>query len=232
MKISIIIPVYNEEQTIAHVIESVVRASLGRDAVKEIIVVDDGSNDGTRGILQNITGITVLALEKNEGKGAAVKKGFEHATGDVIVIQDADLEYDPRDYPALLRPLFEEKADVVFGTRFRGEYRRVLYYWHYVGNTMLTFLSNIFTNLNLSDMETGYKVFRREVVESIRSKLISKRFGVEPELVARVARGGWRIYEVPISYSGRTYREGKKIMWWDGVKAIFAILYFNIFDRR
>jgi|SRR3989344_574000 len=232
MKISIIIPVYNEEQTIAHVIESVVRASLGRDAVKEIIVVDDGSNDGTRGILQNITGITVLALEKNEGKGAAVKKGFEHATGDVIVIQDADLEYDPRDYPALLRPLFEEKADVVFGTRFRGEYQRVLYYWHYVGNTMLTFLSNIFTNLNLSDMETGYKVFRREVVESIRSKLISKRFGVEPELVARVARGGWRIYEVPISYSGRTYREGKKIMWWDGVKAIFAILYFNIFDRR
>jgi len=232
MKISIIIPVYNEEQTIAHVIESVVRASLGRDAVKEIIVVDDGSNDGTRGILQNITGITVLALEKNEGKGAAVKKGFEHATGDVIVIQDADLEYDPRDYPALLRPLFEEKADVVFGTRFRGEYQRVLYYWHYVGNTMLTFLSNIFTNLNLSDMETGYKVFRREVVELIRSKLISKRFGVEPELVARVARGGWRIYEVPISYSGRTYREGKKIMWWDGVKAIFAILYFNIFDRR
>lgn len=232
MKVSIIIPVYNEKQTIAHVIESVASASLGGDAVKEIIVVDDGSSDGTKDILLGITGIIVLVLEKNEGKGAAVKKGFEHVTGDVVIIQDADLEYDPRDYPVLLRPFFEEKADVVFGTRFRGEYQRVLYYWHYVGNKILTLLSNIFTNLNLSDMETGYKVFRREVIETIRPKLISKRFGIEPELVARIARGNWRVYEVPINYFGRTYHEGKKIMWWDGVKAVFAILYFNIFDRK
>lgn len=232
MKVSIIIPVYNEKKTIAHVIESVAGASLGGDAAKEIIVVDDGSSDGTKDILLGIRGIKVLVLAKNEGKGAAVKMGFEHSTGDVVIIQDADLEYDPRDYPVLLRPFFEEKADVVFGTRFRGEYQRVLYYWHYVGNTVLTLLSNIFTNLNLSDMETGYKVFRREVIEAILPKLISKRFGIEPELVARIARGNWRVYEVPINYFGRTYREGKKIMWWDGVKAVFAILYFNIFDRK
>lgn len=231
MKVSIVIPVYNEERTIKRVIESVLTASLGQDATKEIIVVDDGSSDGTSAVLKSITGVTIITSGRNEGKGAAVKKGFERATGDIILIQDADLEYDPRDYRTLLKLLFEDKADVVFGTRFRGEYQRVLYFWHYVGNTILTLISNIFTNLNLSDMETGYKAFRRQVVLAIHPKLVSKRFGIEPELVARVARGGWRVYEVPVTYSGRTYQDGKKVTWWDGVKAIFAILYFNILDR-
>jgi glycosyltransferase involved in cell wall biosynthesis len=182
-----------------------------------------------------------LTHARNLGKGAAVKTGFLAATGDIVLIQDADLEYDPQDYPRLIKPILDKKADVVFGSRFRGEYQRVLFFWHYVGNLMLTVLSNMFTNINISDMETGYKAFHKDVIRSIAPKLQSRRFGIEPELTARVAHGGpalpdgsrgtWRIYEVPISYSGRTYKEGKKIQWWDGVKAIGAIIYFNVFSR-
>ena len=193
--------------------------------------MDDGSTDGTRDIIKNIQGVRTILLEKNSGKGFAIKRGFLESTGDIVLIQDADFEYDPKDYPALLKPIQEGRADVVFGSRFRGEYQRVFYFWHYFGNTMLTLLSNIFTNLNLSDMETGYKVFKKEVIQKIAPKLRAKRFGIEPELAARVAHNGWRIYEVPINYYGRTYREGKKITWRDGFKAIGAILYFNIFDR-
>ena len=231
MKISVVIPAYNEAETIADVIENVKKAAFGFEADREIIVIDDGSTDGTSEILKKIRGIEVVYTGKNHGKGASLRSGFKRATGDIVLIQDADLEYDPKDYVALLRPLYEGKADVVFGTRFRGEYQRVLYYWHYFGNSFLTFLSNIFTNLNLSDMEAGYKVFKKEVLLSITHRLRSKRFGIEPELAARVAHGRWRLYEVPINYYGRTYKEGKKINWRDGVKAVFAIIYFNIFDR-
>jgi len=227
MKISIVIPCYNEERTIGIVLDAVRAASFGFDAEKEIIVVDDGSTDGTPKLLDSAVDCTVIHFAKNQGKGAAVKAGFLKATGDYVLIQDSDLEYSPSDYPALFRPIRERKADVVFGTRFRGEYQRVLYYWHYLGNSFLTALSNMFTNLNLSDMEVGFKVFSRAVVQAVAPKLVSKRFGVEPELTARVAHGHWAIYEVPVHYAGRTYREGKKINWWDGVKAIFAIVYFN-----
>ena len=232
MKVSIIIPVYNEAKTIQRIVDVVRVASFGFEAQREIIVIDDGSADGTYEALKSIKGIKVLHFESNQGKGAALKAGFGQASGDFVIIQDADLEYDPADYAILLKPMYEGKADVVFGSRFRGEYQRVLYFWHYFGNFLLTLLSNMFTNLNLSDMETGYKVFKREVVKSFTPHLRSKRFGIEPEITARVARGGWRIYEVPINYYGRTYEEGKKIRWYDGVKAIAAILYFNLFDRR
>lgn len=237
MKVSIIIPVYNEEKTVRTVIDTVRSASFGFEAEREIIVVDDGSTDDTAGVLNGIEGIRVEQMKSNRGKGFAIKRGFECAMGDIVLIQDADLEYSPMDYSTLLEPFAAGKADVVFGSRFRGSYQRVLYFWHYLGNSFLTFLSNVFTNLNLSDMETGYKVFRKEVVDLIAPKLISKRFGIEPELTARVAharsREGrrFRIYEVPISYYGRTYEEGKKIGWWDGIKAIGAILYFNLIDR-
>ena len=231
MKISIVIPVFNEEKTIKYVIDEVFASSFGVLAEREVIVVDDCSTDKTAAILKDVKNIIVVSHAKNLGKGAAIKHGFEKATGDAVLIQDADLEYSPDDYPVLFKPIFENKADVVFGSRFRGEYQRVLYFWHYAGNLFLTLLSNMFTNLNLSDMETGFKVFRKEVIKQILPKLKSKRFGIEPELTARVARGSWRIYEVPINYYGRTYREGKKINWWDGVKAIGAIFYFNIFDR-
>lgn len=231
MKISIIIPVYNEEKTIDHVLKEVFQASFGCEAEREVIVINDGSDDRTPELLKKHSDIILVTLPKNQGKGAAVKEGFLRATGDYVLIQDSDLEYSPSDYKILLKPILEQKADVVFGTRFRGEYQRVLYYWHYIGNAFLTMLSNMFTNLNVSDMEVGYKVFSREVVQAIGSKLKSKRFGIEPELTARIARGDWKIYEVPIRYSGRTYAEGKKINWRDGFKAIFAIIYFNIFDR-
>jgi glycosyltransferase involved in cell wall biosynthesis len=231
MKISIVIPVFNEVGTILKIVGVVEKASFGFDAEREIIIVDDGSTDGTADILKNMKGAKIISLGKNMGKGAAIKKGFEASTGDFVIIQDADLEYTPSDYPALFAPIVERKADVVFGTRFRGEYQRVLYFWHYLGNSFLTTLSNMFTNLNLSDMEVGYKVFSREVIQIITPKLKSKRFGIEPELTARVAHGRWKIYEVPIHYDGRTYEEGKKIGWRDGVKAIFAILYFNLFGQ-
>ena len=231
--LSIVIPTYNEARTIEKIIRGAAASTRTMGMTEEIIVVDDASIDETETIVKGITDIHIAyhRMPVNRGKGAALKKGFEEATGDIVVIQDADLEYDPGDYPKLIEPIQLAKADVVYGTRFKGQYQRVLYFWHSLGNTVLTLISNVFTNLNLSDMETGYKVFRKEVIKSIVPRLRSERFGIEPEITARVAHGRWRIYEVPINYFGRTYEEGKKIGWWDGVKAIFAIIYFNIFDR-
>ncbi|MEE9526857.1 MAG: glycosyltransferase family 2 protein, partial [Syntrophobacteria bacterium] len=198
----------------------------------EIIIVDDGSTDGTRELLQEITlsqeNVRVLYHDRNQGKGAALRTGFEGATGDIVIIQDADLEYDPREYPILLEPILDGRADVVYGSRFLGGPHRVLFFWHYLGNKFLTLLSNAVTNLNLTDMETCYKVFKREVLAGMNLK--SNRFGFEPEFTVKIAKKDCRIYEVPISYSGRTYAEGKKIGWKDGVKAIFAILWFRVFD--
>ncbi len=236
MKVSIIIPCYNERNTIQEIIKRVRESSFGFEADREIVVVDDGSKDGTREILQGVAGIVLIPFERNQGKGVALKAGFQRATGDIVLIQDADLEYSPEDYPKLLRRFADGTADVVYGTRFKGE-QRVFYIWHRLGNGLLTFLSNVFTGYNLSDMETGYKVFRKEVLDAFKDRLVSKRFGIEPELTARIAHTRnasghpWRVYEVPIQYSGRTYEEGKKIGWRDGVKAIGAIVYFNLIDR-
>jgi glycosyltransferase involved in cell wall biosynthesis len=199
---------------------------------KEIIIVDDGSIDGTIEILRKLdkSKYKIIFSEKNEGKGSSIKKGLLLATGDIVIIQDADLEYDPQDYLSLLQPILEREADVVFGSRFLGnKSHRVLYFWHYLGNKFLTFLSNMFTGLNLSDMEVCYKVFRKEVVDSFKNDLKSRRFGIEPELTARVARGGWKVYEVGVAYHGRTYSDGKKIGWKDGFSAIWSILRFGIF---
>ncbi len=228
-KLSVVIPAYNERDTIENIIEQVRSAQV--DGIeKEIIVVDDGSTDGTRDILKSISGIKYYFHDKNKGKGGAIKTGFEKASGDIVIIQDADLEYDPNEYGRLLKPIITGRADVVFGSRFVGsEPHRVLYVIHYLANKFLTVLSNILSGLNLTDMETCYKVFRKEVVDSFKDKLVSQRFGIEPELTARVARGKWRIYEVGISYYGRTYEEGKKINWKDGLSAIWHILYFNLF---
>jgi len=228
MKISVIIPVYNEVQTIKEIFARVQAVEIE----KEIIIVDDYSSDGTREHLREINqaheNVTVLYHDHNQGKGAALRTGFQAITGDIVIIQDADLEYDPREYPLLLGPILDGRADVVYGSRFLGGPHRVLFFWHYVGNKFLTLLSNMLTNLNLTDMETCYKVFKSEVLSEI--KLTSKRFGFEPEFTSKIAKKGFRIYETPISYSGRTYAEGKKIGWKDGVKAIFAILWFRFFD--
>ncbi len=224
MLLSIVIPAYNEERFLAEVLRRVKEAPYE----KEIIIVDDCSVDGTRAFLQGLTedGIKVVLHEKNAGKGAAVRSGIEIAEGDIIIIQDADLEYDPKDYPVLLEPILQGNADVVYGSRFLGGPHRVLYFWHYVGNRIVTLLSNMFSDLNLSDMETGYKAFRRKVFDGITIE--SNRFGFEPEITAKVAKSGCRVYEVPISYHGRSYKEGKKITWKDGVKALFTIIKYNL----
>jgi glycosyltransferase involved in cell wall biosynthesis len=243
--ISIVIPVFNERTYIEEVLLRVQAVPFK----KEIVVIDDCSTDGTRALLQEFHraqsagcrefsvqgGNKLLVLEhtrfvfqdRNRGKGAALRRGFEVTTGEIILVQDADLEYDPRDYDQLLEPIFDGRADVVYGSRFLGGPQRLHYFWHYVGNTFLTLFSDILTNLKLTDMETCYKVFRREVLEKIELK--SDRFGFEPEFTAKIAKGNWRIYEVPISYAGRTYAEGKKITWKDGASTLWYILRYNLF---
>ena len=228
MKLSIVIPCFNESSTIENIVAAVKAAPV---ADKEIIIVDDYSSDGTRDILRERIASQVdkvIYHERNQGKGAALRTGFKAATGDVVVVQDADLEYDPQEYPKLMEPILRDKADVVFGSRFMGgEPHRVVYFWHCVGNRFLTLFSNMLTNINLTDMETCYKMFRREVIQSITIE--EDRFGFEPEITAKVARGRYRIYEVGISYYGRTYAEGKKIGWRDGFRAIYAIVRYNLF---
>ena len=230
MKLSIVIPVYNELSTLEELVNRV-KASPVPD--KELVLVDDFSTDGTRDLLKEKIEPTVdkvVYLPENKGKGNACRVGFQAATGDIILVQDADLEYDPNEYPALIRPIIEDKADVVYGSRFMGGGpHRVVYYWHYLGNKFITLVSNMFTNINMTDVETCYKVFRREIVQSIDLK--EPRFGFDPEITAKVARKNVRIYEVGISYYGRTYAEGKKIGWRDGVRAIYSIVKYNVFAK-
>lgn len=220
-------PVFNEENTI----EDIVQVVLAQGCVYELIIIDDGSDDGTREKLRHIRDwdkrIRLIENDENSGKGASLVRGFKHATGDIVIIQDADLEYDPNEYESLMYPIVSGKADVVYGSRFQiQKCMRVLYFWHYLGNRFLTLLSNALTNLNLSDMETCYKVFKREVIQNLR--LESKRFGIEPEITAKLAHYGCTIYEVPISYYGRTYAEGKKINYIDGIKTLYQIIKYNL----
>jgi glycosyltransferase involved in cell wall biosynthesis len=246
MRLSVIIPAYNERPSIEELLLRVQNSGLA----DEVIVVDDGSTDGTRQLLRgfheqkskgcdeveicegrarlSLEKVQFLFQEKNQGKGAAVRRGFAEASGDVFVVQDADLEYDPRDYQKLLEPIFDGRADVVYGSRFIGGPQRVHFFWHYVGNKFLTLLSDIVTNLKLTDMETCYKAFRREVIQGMQLK--SNRFGFEPEVTVKVAKGKWRIYEVPISYAGRSYEEGKKITWRDGFVTLYSIVRYRLFD--
>jgi glycosyltransferase involved in cell wall biosynthesis len=228
LKISIVIPCFNERKTILKIVEAVLNSPVLN---KEIIIVDDCSTDGTQEILkQEIEPLVdkIIYHKKNQGKGAALRTGFANITGDIVIIQDADLEYNPKEYSILLEPFLEDEADVVYGSRFRGgRPHRVVYYWYSLGNIFLTTLSNMLTNINLSDMECCYKVFRKEIIQSI--KIEENRFGFEPEITAKIAKIGCRIYEVGISYYGRTYKEGKKINWIDGIHAIYCILKYNIF---
>ena len=230
MKISIVIPCYNEKDTIERIVEAVRSAAIES---REIIVVDDCSEDGTKAVLEEKVSEMVDRIiyhPVNRGKGASLRSGFAAATGEIILVQDADLEYSPEDYPVLLEPLLSGKADAVFGSRFMGgRPHRVLLFWHMAGNRFLTLLSNMFTNLNLTDMETGYKAFKASLIKSIQIE--EDRFGVEPEIIAKLARADCRIYEVGISYNGRTYREGKKVNWKDGIRAIYAIVKYNL-ERR
>jgi glycosyltransferase involved in cell wall biosynthesis len=232
MLLSIVIPCYNEEKTINQVLDRVRLAKLPDGVEREIVVVDDCSTDGTAAVLKGMSGsvVKVLRHEKNQGKGAALRTGFQHASGDVVVVQDADLEYNPDEYTKLLKPIMDGRADVVFGSRFcTTDERRVLYYTHFLANQFLTFASNVFTNLNLTDMETCYKLFRREILAKITIR--EGRFGFEPEITAKVAKLKCRIYEVGISYSGRTYEEGKKIGFKDGFRALWCIVKYNVFSR-
>ena len=230
-KVSIVIPVYNERKTLKQLVKAVEKARLPNDLEREIVLVDDFSTDGTRDILKGMENeYKVYFHEKNQGKGAALRTGFKHVDGDIVIIQDADLEYDPREYSKLLEPILEDKADVVYGSRFLGGGpHRVLLYWHSIGNKALTFLSNMFTNVNLTDMETCYKVFTKEVLDRVLPTLKSNRFGFEPEFTAKVAKARYRIYEVGISYYGRTYDEGKKIGLKDAIAAFWHIIRFNLF---
>jgi glycosyltransferase involved in cell wall biosynthesis len=227
VKLSVVIPVYNEKATVREILERVRAVTLS----KEIIIVDDFSTDGTREILQELGSaddLKVVLQARNMGKGAALRAGFEAVTGDIVIIQDADLEYDPTEYPVLVQPILANKADVVYGSRFLSGPHRVLFFWHYLGNKVLTTLSNMMTDLNLTDMETCYKVFRARLLKEI--KLREDRFGFEPEFTAKIAKTRCRVYEVPISYSGRDYLEGKKIGWKDGVAAIYFILKYRFVD--
>lgn len=237
-KLSVVIPVFNEQKTIIDTFDAVKKAdSLGLE--KEIIIIDDGSSDGTAKVLKEIERkekssrkqkLKIILSEKNEGKGSAMKKGFMVSSGDIVIVQDADLEYDPAEFPIMIEPFIKNKADVVYGSRFiSNRPHRVLYFWHYQVNLFLTFLSNMFTNLNLTDMETGYKAFDGKLIRDIAPYLESKRFGFEPEITARISKvKGIKIYEVGISYTGRTYAEGKKIGWKDGIKALWEIIKYNL----
>jgi glycosyltransferase involved in cell wall biosynthesis len=250
LKLSVVVPVYNERDTI----HQILRRILAVPIAKEVILIDDFSKDGTRDELRKIeqewlasrpaasesgddrhagpplNSVRVLYHDRNRGKGAALRTGFAHVSGTVVIVQDADLEYDPAEYPQLIAPIIDGRADVVFGSRFIGETHRVLLFWHYLGNKLLTTLSNMFTGLNLTDMETCYKVFRREAIDAIAPTLKSDRFGFEPEVTAKIAKRGLRVYELPISYSGRDYSEGKKITWKDGLQALWCIIRFRFGD--